>query len=416
MFQYICNSCKSALRVLVLGVTILVASWASAQTAVVRVDGASGSASPSGFGDGWGANHAYLYLQDGLARASFLIEDNRATAVQVWVRSTGSSGTLSYYPDEDSAHPNGSCTGNPVVCDRSATFAMRQNVAIYAGFSTGSETLLSQRNPYLQAILSGDLEKDFSLGDPFASGDLSDNAYHVVTADRVNPAARLDGFLIKSGNASGSGTDGKGGGLWLFWGGGTIVRCTFQYNRAATSDAEVDDRGGGAMHVDGSESIFGGGTPRVASCSFVENQALHKGAALSMYGGALDMANCVFRGNVVTTATTGLGGAIYLYPVSAVAAVCNLYNCTLFANTAASGPSAHLDGTLGELNVRNSILWNNSTSNPIQSPIAGTTSDAHVTYRDVEGGFTGTGNIDSNPFLNTSLDYDEIPPQYGPSP
>jgi hypothetical protein len=39
-----------------------------------------------------------------------------------------------------------------------------------------------------------------------------------------------------------------------------------------------------------------------------------------------------------------------------------------------------------------------------------------VTYSIVEGGFTGTGNINWNPALNVTLTFDSLPPLYGPSP
>jgi hypothetical protein len=61
--------------------------------------------------------------------------------------------------------------------------------------------------------------------------------------------------------------------------------------------------------------------------------------------------------------------------------------------------------------VRNSILWNGTGT-----PVAGSTGAADITYSIVEGGFTGTGNINWNPSLNTTLTFDELPPLYGPSP
>jgi hypothetical protein len=213
---------------------------------VFRVDGEDGSttnANPAPNGSAWGTA-AYLFLQDALAAAS------SGGPHQIWVRSTGTSGTLIYYPDEGTGQSNNVQT---------STFNLRNNVAIYGGFS-GTETALGQRNPLNQAILSGDLEKDFKLGDPFASSDLSDNAYHVVTATKLNNNARIDGFLIKSGNADGSGHYDRGGGMWILEGGAKVVHCTFQHNRATSST-----RGGGAIHIDGEVTVGGQRRPEFVS-------------------------------------------------------------------------------------------------------------------------------------------------------
>jgi hypothetical protein len=227
---------------------------ASAQPVrVLRVDGEDGLASPGGStpGENTDWTNAYQFLQDGLSRATQLLTGGSPpSSVQIWVRSTGTSGTLIYYPDEGTGQFDNV---------RTSTFNLRNNVAIYGGFSA-TETELGQRNPSNLAILSGDLEKDFNESEPFASSDLSDNAYHVVTATKLNNNARIDGFLIKSGNADGSGHYDRGGGMWILEGGAKVVHCTFQHNRATSST-----RGGGAIHIDGEVTVGGQRRPEFVS-------------------------------------------------------------------------------------------------------------------------------------------------------
>ena len=58
---------------------------APAQTTVVRVDGTSGSALPDG--SDWGAD-AFRYLQDALDYGEYLLSEELATHVDIWVAAT----------------------------------------------------------------------------------------------------------------------------------------------------------------------------------------------------------------------------------------------------------------------------------------------------------------------------------------
>jgi hypothetical protein len=80
---------------------------------------------------------------------------------------------------------------------RADTFQLRNNVALYGGF-TGTETSRDQRDYSINAtILDGDL-----LGDDYHRyvnghgvwSDLGDNSHHIVTGSGVNATAVLDGF------------------------------------------------------------------------------------------------------------------------------------------------------------------------------------------------------------------------------
>jgi len=234
---------------------------------------------------------------------------------------------------------------------RDATFQLLNDVAIYGGFA-GDETTVEDRditaNP---TILSGD------IGTPNVT---SDNAYHVVTGSlltaQVDRSALLDGFVIYAGNADGADLTAVGGGLLIVQGSPTIGNCVFAGNLA-------EDAGGGAY---GSSS----------SSTFI---------------------NCVFSGNRAEPTLQAQGGGL-----RSSASNLTLTNCSFTANHARdTGGGVHHNN--GVLTVSNCVFWNNTRSS---TPISDTSAQiqvglgtATVQYTDVQGAFTGTGNINSNPLF-----------------
>ncbi len=89
--------------------------------------------------------------------------------------------------------------------DRSATFQLKNGVAVYGGFA-GTETARNQRNPAANVtILSGDIDNNDSqtpiITDLTTVTGNTTNSYHVVTGAT---GATLDGFTITAGNANGA--------------------------------------------------------------------------------------------------------------------------------------------------------------------------------------------------------------------
>ena len=125
------------------------------------------AAAAGGNGNSWAT--AYTDLQQALAAA--------AATEAIWV----AQGT--YKPTKPTAPTD----------PRTATFALKDGVAVYGGF-VGTETQLGQRDwVHHVTTLSGD------IGTP---DDISDNSYHVVTG-RGDASTILDGFTITAGNANG---------------------------------------------------------------------------------------------------------------------------------------------------------------------------------------------------------------------
>ena len=150
--------------------------------------------------------------------------------------------------------------------DRTVSFALKDGVAIYGGFTgtPGTEGDLTQRDPaaYI-TTLSGDIGVQAAA---------SDNSYHVVVGSSVASSAVLDGFTITLGNAN----------------------------------ALPNDAGGGGMRIDGISNIT------LSAVTFSNNTASFDGGGLADHGiadSSLDLTNVVFTGNTAVAGGGMVGGA-----------------------------------------------------------------------------------------------------------
>ena len=153
---------------------------------------------------------------------------------EIWV----AQGT--YRPDEDTSNPDG--TGS-----RTATFQLKNSVAIYGGFPTGGGNWASRNPNTHQTILSGDLAgNDVYVNDPcnlLTEPTRAENSYHVVTGSGTDANTTiLDGFTIKAGNANVSGwPNNSGGGMFNSDANCTVNKCTFVENSSEYGGAMCGD-------------------------------------------------------------------------------------------------------------------------------------------------------------------------------
>jgi len=120
------------------------------------------------------------------------------------------------------------------------------------------------------------------------------------------------------------------------------------------------------------------------------------GGFVRNYGGGIGLryststiTNCIISGN-----STIFGGGIY-----SKSSTLTITNCTVTGNTGTVnvGGIYTVDGTS---TITNCIIWGNSGSEVYNS--GGTNT---VTYCDVQGGYTGTGNINQDPLFVGGGDY-----------
>ena len=243
--------------------------------------------------------------------------------------------------------PSTNLQGETPSNEREKTFRLKENIAIYGGFS-GSEINLSDRDWNLnKTILSGDIGIE---------GDSTDNTYHVISAENahLDLSTILDGLTIRDGYSysqrSGAGiyvnqtSGGKfiirnciieknysyrdGGGLYIFNSDPIIENNIFRNNQAFEgggmylyySDAivqnnEIVNNRADNYHNIGSSALSGGGMYIFSySSPTLKNNLIQSNFARYEGGGVTINSNyhTVFEGNQVLENTSENGGGLFL--------------------------------------------------------------------------------------------------------
>jgi Concanavalin A-like lectin/glucanases superfamily/Secretion system C-terminal sorting domain len=235
--------------------------------------------------------------------------------------------------------------------NRSTSFDLKSNMAIYGGFN-GSENSRSARDYAANlTVLSGDLN-----GNDVGMALNAENSYHVLTA-YVKTGVVVDGFTIKEGNANVSGTN-YGGGFYAQQCEATIQHCIFDTNNASD--------GGALCWIIPSYDASPTSNLTLTDCIFRNNRGIYGGAiALVLEKGTTTsrIENCLFQYNEGTGAS--VGGCIFTQLGAAAVGTLNstIKGCT-FKNNAASYGGVMLfgqnTGSLITNNVVNCKIMNNS--------------------------------------------------------
>ena len=278
---------------------------------------------------------------------------------------------------------------------REDTFQLKKGVDLFGGFN-GTETTREQRDfNVIFTTLSGDINGD----DGANPRTRQDNAFHVVTGQ---DGAILDGFHITAGNADESGggiynvltsptirncrvfgnfSSDSGGGMYCSRSAAEIINTTFSGNRAG--------RDGGALYNVGSITL-------IEKCRFEKNESDWEGGAVYNNFSRSVFKNSIFSGN-----SSLRGGGIYIAGPSSP----TITNCT-FTKNFAHFRGGGIYNKSSSLTVINTILWND-TANDSDPEIFNESifNPAEITYSCVQGGYSGTGNIDDDPeFLDPASD------------
>jgi|GEM_PF-1986866 len=184
---------------------------------------------------------------------------------------------------------------------------------------------------------------------------------------------------FKDGNANGTGWEnGFGGAMFVYESSHLrIENCLFEGNSA--------DDGGGGIHIRYS-------SPIIKNCVFRDNSASN-GGAIQFNGANGSLDYCLLNNN-----SASYGAAIYIGGCSP-----EIFNCTISENTASTNGGAVVLYDWSYPTLTNCILWNDSP-NEIHILVDGGTPDP--TYCDIDGSWTGTGNINSDPLFENPANYD----------
>jgi hypothetical protein len=339
-----------------------------------------------GDNNGLSWDNAYNYLQDALSDPNAWV---------IWV----AGGT--YYPDSNSAEPNGSG-------DRHASFALRNGVSLYGGYAGHGSPDPNARNIKLyKTILSGDLaHNDADVNDPC---DLlndpcrAENSYHVVTSNNTDSTAILDGFTVTAGNANTLSVwpTSNGGGMLNVDSNCIIKNCTFLENSAEQGGVMYNHHSSmqisnciffrnSAKYDAGAMSNDLSSCSVLVNCTFTSNKTGNNGGSiLNRRQSDLKITNCLFNHNSASN-----GGSIFNSSSSPT-----ITNCTFRGNSATESGGVMCDRDSGNPTITNCILWDNT--DPNESEINDVpNSAATVNYSDVQGGWSGAGgvsDIDADP-------------------
>jgi len=288
----------------------------------------------------------------------------------------------------------------------------------------------------------------------------SNNPGRVVTFDNNEDAnSILTGFTIKGGYALGTGNLSDGGGIYCEGSSPTISRCVIQYNYAADDGGGICCYDGSSptiscCQINYNEAGDGGGiccndgsSPTISYCNITDNEAedkaggiyckinscptikdceislndAYKGGGIYCSASEPEIERCIISDN--QTFADGLdenyadGGGIYCsssspriinclitYNVSdddAGGIYCyngsdpNIINCTFSGNQADDKGGGIYCKSNSDAVIINCILWDDTAPNGPEIHTA--SSSPVVSYSDVEGGWSGTGNINSDP-------------------
>ena len=140
---------------------------------------------------------------------------------------------------------------------------------------------------------------------------------------------------------------------------------------------------GGAIHCRNS-------SPSITNCILENNAASYFGAAIAcLMNSSPSLTNLLISNN----SSHNRGGGIYCFWYSSPTIV----HCTIANNSAPLGGGGLYTESYSQPSVYNSILWGNTTGGTT-AQITGT---ATVRYSDVQLGWTGTGNINSDPLFSS---------------
>jgi len=221
-----------------------------------------------------------------------------------------------------------------------------------------------------------------------------DTASCVLFNSGEDSTSILQGFTLTGGKGTkwtdihGAGTYREGGGILM-----DVCSPTIRYNiiinNTATNVTGVVSAGGGGIRI-------GDGNPIIENNIITNNQGKYGPGIVLNYTG------CRIKNNIIaqnTGATSYYGGSgIWIYSNLGTTAKI-IENNTIINNssyTAGTGGIAVQSAT--NVVIHNNIIWGNV---PAATQIKAVTSAVQVTYNDVQNGYTGVGNINANPLLDS---------------
>jgi sugar lactone lactonase YvrE len=222
-----------------------------------------------------------------------------------------------------------------------------------------------------------------------------DSASCVSFSSGEDFSAVIQGFTIRGGTGTkwidpnNPGYTWRGGGGVFTFMSSPTIRMNIIINNNVTNTSGVDGaQGGGTLSYNGN--------PQIINNIIMENKARYGAGIVIDYSGGVIKNNIIYKNS---------GGQDYggggFWSIGSGSSPIIVENNHIVDNSVSGGGTYGGKGGamfiwMGTVTVRSNIIWGNTQSSggPIAEIGGGT---AVVTYSDIEGGFTGEGNIDKNP-------------------
>jgi len=224
----------------------------------------------------------------------------------------------------------------------------------------------------------------------------TDTASCVMFFSGEDSTAVLQGFTIKGGTGTHwidpqfpTYTWHSGGGIFIFQSSPTI-------KNNYIIDNHVDDNTGVSGASGGGICMYGGNP-------YIFNNIIKSNTALYGAGVVIDYSGCVFKNNIVAQNCGGqnYGGGGFWTIGNGTEAIIIENNTIVDNESELKGGAMYLWST--QLTARNNIIWGNTQTTGNQIFLYDG-ANAEITYSDVEGGYTGEGNIELPPqFADTNF-------------
>ena len=237
-----------------------------------------------------------------------------------------------------------------------------------------------------------------------------DTASCVLFISGEDSSAILQGFTLTGGTGTkwpdehGAGTYVEGGGILITLSSPTIKNNLIINNEAIRTGTGITSAGGGGIRV-------GDGNPHIINNVIMSNSGMYGGGIVLNYTGAAIRNNVIYNNRVyqaVAGAPTFGGAGIWTY--SNFGNVPKIIENNTIAGNSSEGGGSGAAGKGGgvliwgtSVQAKNNIIWENTQTTGNQIALI-TGGSIDLTYSLVEGGWAGTGNIDTNPnFEETSF-------------
>jgi hypothetical protein len=210
----------------------------------------------------------------------------------------------------------------------------------------------------------------------------------------------IDSLFIKNSTFDGNESMESSGGAIAFQGENSILY--FEIDSTTISNNRAMSDGGGILVYKGSITVsnstisddsskYGGGFT-IANGNATLNNVVIKNNTAYEHGGGIDVYNATLNlNNSLLINNISNGGEFVPDPNSVV----NINNSTLSGNQDGlngCNDCGDINFSEGKATIHNTIIWNNSINQETNASVT-------ATYSDIEGGFTGTGNINANPMF-----------------